>query len=272
MKNKSGRLLAVLICLGVFPVVSQAAEKQEASYSLDSHWYVKAYGGYDYSFLDDLVNGTKAWGTVIQGGGQTPIVSADRSGILAGGELGYRLDPDNAISLEAQNIWSSALKAGVSGTTASEADPSLLSFSLNFEHTFFRSPGFRTWAEIGGGYYQANVNYNLDFIGLINANFSQAAPGGMLKIGEEMDLGGSFALSVFLQGRWAVFNQLTASSATVNGSNSLDGGPFGLVLAPLAGSNLLFLSPTSSIGSNGVRYATVDYSGLDGNLALTFSF
>lgn len=265
--------MAVILCVGSLATIAWAQDKDtSATYTLDSHWYVKAYGGYDYSFLDDLVNGTKAWGTVIQGGGQVPVVSTDRSGILAGGELGYRLDADNALSLEAQNVWSSALKAGVSGTTASEADPSLLSFSLNFEHTFLRSNGFRTYAEIGVGYYQANVNYNLNFIGPINANFSQAAPGGTLKLGQEMDLGGSFALSLFVQGRWASFNQLTASSGTINGSTPLADGPFGLVIAPLAGSNLLFLAPTSGVGSNGLRYATVDYSGLDGNLALKFEF
>jgi hypothetical protein len=250
------------------------------------HWWVKASGGYDYSFLTDLINGTKGWEALFAtaGPGVTYSFSTGNSGIAAGLELGYRLDKTNSFVLNVENIWTQKeswnYTAGTYNDTRS-AEPSLLSATLNYRLNVPDFPGGAAFLAVGGGYYRATVKYSYVETSFPSGSsiFSGDTLGGVIGLGQSLDIGSGFGIDVSFRGRWATIDKVTAQAVfdSNTGETLTDHAPYTLGMSPW-GEGVEILEPMTAelIGhetfAGPIRYAVVDYSGFTGEISFYFNF
>jgi hypothetical protein len=240
---------------------------------LSTGWWLKVYGGVDYSMMGDLVNGTKAWQAPLQSGGYNPVFSTSNLGLMDGTEVGFSLDRIHALSIEAQNISTQTESyTYTNGGTVylQSVTPNLLDFSLNYYRTLFMGQGNKTYVMVGGGYYHAAVSY-YDVVGPgVNqsANFTGDIIGGTLGAGELVALGNNIILGFSVKGRLATFSQVNSPSVVENGRTVTVNAPYSLLISTSGYPGLLTAGPAG----NGYRYAVVDYSGVSGQLSIAYHF
>jgi hypothetical protein len=240
----------------------------------DSQSFLQIYSGLDFSFLEDVVNGSNGWvslfrttpGITVNGGG-------NNLGIQAGALFGIHLDPSNSLALDLGSVFTfgNNWTASQSGTSITQnLGPVVVSASLDYILDIVKTPGARTYITAGAGWYHALVTdtFTESASGsttVFGGTFTGDTVGGTLGVGEEIDLGGSFGLDISVKGRYASFNKVSNNSV-----KSVDGtGPSSIAILPTTGYNLIVPVTDATIASTaGARDAVIDYSGIDAKVAL----
>jgi hypothetical protein len=251
----------------------------EAAYPLEGDRWIKAYGGYDFAFLDSFINALNAFTPYEKGQGDTNVGgSTSHDGLLLGLEIGQKLDEDNRLSVDGEWVQSQAglFSADDSGSeSVLSIAPSLFSASVNYERTLLRGSGIRTYVSLGGGFYHSQLQINETVTGtpptyvygLLTGNIL----GGTVGAGEEFQIGSWLSLTVSARFRAASFSQVTAGSVNVSPNASIGNGPYTFYTAP-PGSGGLILSQAGLALPPGYHVLVLDYSGFDGDLSLKASF
>ncbi len=245
-----------------------------------SRFFLEVYTGYDYSFLGDIVNGTKAWIPYANAVGDTGSASTNNSGILAGALFGLHLDKTSSLALDlggvfplGGNNWS---VNGMGFQDSQTCDSILLDVSVDYRLNLLQSPGARTYVTAGAGWYHAIVSYTLVSPSApCGGTFTGDTLGGTLGVGEEISLGPSVGLDVSVRGRYASFSQVSASSATaLDGLDSSATGASSLSIYNYDQYPILVptLNSYASANSSVIRNAMVDFSGIDATAAVAFYF
>jgi hypothetical protein len=246
----------------------------------DSQLFAQIYSGYDFSSLGDLASGTSAWINYGKSQGVATSGGANNSGILAGAQFGFHLNPTSSLSLDLGSVFtlSNGFTLTGSGSSLSQTlDPMLLSTSIDYTLDIVKNAGSHTYISVGAGWYHASVNYELSETSpatvLGQGTYTGDTIGGTLAIGEEVDLGGSFGFDFSVRGRYASFSRVSSNSGT-----SFDGGgtpaSLAIVSSTFPGYNVLLPVSNAGIDANPgmARYAVLDYTGIDAKLGLSLYF
>lgn len=241
--------------------------------------FMEAYTGYDYSFLGDIVKGTKAWVSYAKAAGYTGSAWTNNCGILAGALFGLRLDRTNSLALDlggvfpqATNSWSMDVPLTVYGQNCSST---LLNALLDYKLNLIHSPGDHTYLTLGAGWYHAIVFNSLVYNNsLKTGTYTGDILGGALGIGEEISFGGSFGLDIWVRGRYATFNQVSSPSA--NTVDSVGPASMAMQTTTVGGDHYTLLLPYTNayiaVNPSTLRNASVDFSGIDAHLAFAIYF
>ena len=257
--------------------------------------WIKASVGYDYSFLGDLNNSSKNYVNYFSAiGGAAPDTAAAKTGngsLKENLELGLDLDPDNKLSVEVENIASPTLGWSESnGSTVQQSlsvDPNLISTTLNYSRVLLKQAWGRTLFLVGAGYYHADVNMtNTGSFAAgptVTGDFTGDIFGGTLGVGQIVKLGDRFGLECSVKARYADFSEVTANNTSPSNANAYPG-PYHLVVVqnknnPFTSTfpgNTDFLTWTSQQWMDQhpglFRAADVDYSGISGDISLSYYF
>jgi hypothetical protein len=239
---------------------------------MDSGLWLRTYSGYDFAVLGDLTRGMRDWVGTIRESGFYADSFTGNSGLLMGMELGVGLDRDNAFSLGFEGILSqnqafTAITPG--GPFAQNYQPNLMGVSLNYYRYLAVGKTSRTYVSLGGGYYQAIVDFSGNFgPTLLKASYEGNTIGGILGIGQEWSLGDGFGLEVTAHGRIVTVGQLTSPRIFVNGAeDSSEKQGLGKVMT----GNYRIVVPTTTANIDSdptLDYVTADFSGFDANFTL----
>lgn len=278
------------------PLDSTAAMTPAMSVSFFSgNSWIKASVGYDYSFFGDLNNSSRNYGNFLKQLGAPGTITAGaqtgNSSLKENLELGLDLDPDNSLSFDIENIASPTLgwSQSSNGTVQQSlyVTPNLISTSLNYSRVLFKQAWGRTVLLVGAGYYHTDVNLTQfdDLVSgpTVTGTFSGDILGGTLGVGQIIKLGNSFGLECSVKARFADFSEVTTNNTNPNNANASPG-PYHLVVVQNKNSPptsnfpdntdyLLWTSQTWMNQNPGLfRYADVDYSGLSGDISLSYYF
>ncbi len=243
--------------------------------ALSKDWWLKVYAGYDYSMMGDVINGVKAWEAYLEPA-VTPTLSLGHGGFVDGTEIGFTLDPNHSISIEAENIatQNENLNYTNGGTTTWKTiGPSLEDINLNYYRTLFRSKGNGTYLMIGAGYYHTNVNY-YDGSGPStsqSATFTGDVIGGVLGVTQKWEIAKNFTCGLSVKGRLAAFSEVKSSSIFGNGTTQTVNAPYALMIYNQGLTGAITADSPNYAGSS-AHYAVVDYSGFLGDFFLAFHF
>ena len=256
--------------------------------------WLKVEGGYAYSAETDLMNSATVETQLIADNGWTGSSTADHSGYNFGGELGFLINPNVGFALGLrylrandyhlnQNLQNGPATLGGTAYNSDFEDetlsPSAGILSGDF-YFFLPDPGGRFFVSAGVGLYRGTVHVEDNYsyvISQYNAgdpyyNLSTDTFSGDLyadgvgfqaSIGRDFALGPHWSLSVFGRGRYARLTNFRGTVSSPDGYQADDG----LAVYP---NGEVFSTDVSNIGNNGVNYATVDFTGFDVGLALTF--
>jgi hypothetical protein len=198
-------------------------------------FFLQLYGGWDYSMLEDIANGTNQWLSYVKAnnpGVSTNKTGGQNNGIQAGALLGFHLNSCNSFVFEFSGVrtfdsdWSDNVGTGESQVLT----PMMLGYSLDYTLDVIREGDTRAYFTLGGGYYQATVTESLNQGGTTSSGtFTANAWGGTFGFGSEIYLGGPFGLDIALKGRYVTFPQVSSNSATPwPGAGGSSTGPYSL--------------------------------------------
>jgi hypothetical protein len=239
----------------------------------DGMGFIQVYTGYDFSFLEDVVNGSNGWVQFGKSLGDATTGGGNNSGILAGAQFGLHLDPSNSLALDLGSVFTFGNNWTIStgGNTATQnLSPLLLSASLDYILDIVKQPGSHTYLTVGAGYYHTSVSDDVTGTGITyNGTFTGDTIGGTLAVGEEVALGSSVGLDFSVRGRYASFNKVSSSNANaINGT-----GPSSLAMfTPTPNTTVIVPVTDAGIAGGLARDAVVDYSGIDAKVALDIYF
>lgn len=248
--------------------------------------FARFYAGYDYSFLDDLVNGIQQTGAYYKNsGGVTVGTSTDRSGVVLGTEWGQRLNGGGEVSLAAEVVSSQADSFGqsnASGFGGETIGPNLLDATVRYSFDVIRGPGSRTSLSLGAGWYHAVVDFNDSFSQGVTAEpeiqgaLTGDTLGGTVGLKEQLQVGEGFVLNLSVNGRYARFGQVVASDLSGYAARIGATGPYTLAMVNLSGYWAIEPLPSQQLlayeSTGQARPAVVDYSGIDGEVSFGFLF
>jgi hypothetical protein len=253
--------------------------------------WLKVDGGYNYSAQPDLLNSATVETQLISTYGWTGTSMADRNGYNVGGELGFLINPNVGFALGLrylrsndyhlnQNLQNGPATVTGGGGVTYDSDfedetfsPSAGVLSGDF-YFFLPDPGGRFFVSAGVGLYRGTVHVEDNYSYVISNddpgffdNFSgdlyADGVGFQASVGRDFALGPRWSLSVYGRGRYARLTNFRGTVYTPDGYQADDG----LALYP---NGEVFSTDVSNIGNNGVNYASVDFTGFDVGLALTF--
>ena len=190
-------------------------------------------------------------------------------GVLLGVEAGYSFDSHNAISLSADLGLFDGYKDQYSQGFYSGLDsfsPTMGAVEVKYSR-FFNFGSNRLRVGAGPGLYITSlqvtqaVNNNVIVTGPMNG----FGFGGSLNLSFEIYLARDFMLSIFGEGRIASTSNIQGQFVDPNGNIQ----QVGLVMDK---NNYLGTAATTYIGTNGLRWATVDYTGGDAGLGLSVRY
>jgi hypothetical protein len=243
----------------------------------NSQSFLQIYSGLDFSFLEDVVNGSNGWVSGIKAEGGTASGGGNNFGVQAGALFGIHLDPVNSLALDLGSVFTFGNNwTGANGGTSDTENmgPMLYSASLDYILDIVKAPGARTYLTAGAGWYHAAVYESITGTNpttvISQGTWTGDTLGGTLGIGEEVDLGGSLGLDISVKGRYASFSKVSSTSA-----RAFDGtGPSSLAILNTAGVNVIVPVTDATIASSGglARDAVIDYSGIDAKVALNLYF
>jgi hypothetical protein len=203
--------------------------------------------------------------------GVTSEAKADGMGFLVGVEGGYALDRENSLGLSIDGGF-------FGGYTATATDgfdeykesyvPTMVGVGFNYYHYFLMGTS-RIQLGGGPGFYLTMLKVSETFNGenWANGNMSGLGFGGTLNLGWEMAVSEMISINVNLRGRYASTSNIKADAqSTTTGE---DMGEIGFVMYPGGHAGI---APVSAIGADGIRWANVDYTGVDADLGLTIHY
>ncbi len=250
-----------------------------------SIWF-RAEFGYDYSAQTQLMNSATATNNENTNGNlffnfTSAHASMSHNGFQTGGEIGFLLNPYNGIAIgarfiEASDYTLSAVNSAPSSVSGAPSDfenatfsPRVVPITLDY-YLFLPDHSGRFFVSGGVGYYfsavQVNENYSLS--NLNNDPNSFGNPYGDLNagnIGFQIGVGRDFAVTPFL-GVSLYARGYFAQISNFQGTLS-DGQNWALVKYS---DKTVDIDNPSSIGSNGVKAATIDFTGFDIGASLNF--
>ncbi len=245
--------------------------------------------GYNYSLQGDLtdsatnVTNENSNGTLAaqEYGFTNGSASMPLGGLMLGGELGFLIDPNEGIAIgvrylqandynySASNSAPSSFAGYPSDFWATTLTPYAVPFTLDY-YLFLPDHNGRFFITAGAGYYAGTVqvqdnfsvvNYTGDTTQNDNPNGDLTAGniGFEFGIGRDFAINRNFGISVFARGRYAKITQFQGTLS--------DGQQW--VLAKFSDGSVDICDP-SQIGSHGISYATVDFTGFDIGASLNF--
>ncbi len=255
-------------------VVATPEVQMDVVLDKDSGLDMSLYSGADYSFLGDFVNGTKGFAKYITDNGGEVSSWTGNWGWLSGLDLGLALDPSNRLSVSFEDVLTRSQNiSGTDGTNGlgGAVTPGMVNATLNYKLSMSEGKGTRTSVSLGAGYYHAFVDYALG-VGTQDGygTFTGDTVGGTLGVSQDWSMGGGFDLGLSAKGRYAVFDKVTATQFH-EASFTL---PYAMAMVSIPGEpDVLLPKSTAVIDSDPtMRYAKLDYSGVDVTVALNFHF
>jgi len=200
---------------------------------------------------------------------ENPTVSVSNIGFEFGAEGGFTLDPYNAIGLEVGGAYFAGYQDSVSYSGHSGSDtyqPTMIDVGLKYIHSFLTGgSGFQIGAGLGLYITDLNVNQMSDSTILATGPMIGIGWGGTLDLGWETNLGGPFSLNASLRGRFA-------TTSNIQGQFKDSSGNLHQLGLATDSTGIVGLAQTSAIGTNGIRWANVDYTGADLAIGLTYHY
>ena len=240
--------------------------------------WVDADLAYNWSNQQDFFTGASNENNFIKQNGYTGTASADNSGLEGGVELGFLLNPYNGIAIGVRGIVSNPYISNVNYQNGGDFEtvnvqPYVVPLTLDY-YFFMPDHDGRFFLTAGIGYYFVDVAVNDNYS---YANATPAGPtdelmgdmyggtvGFQAGVGREFEIGPRLGLRIFARGRYAKISNINGTFTSFNGVTD----NYGLVSAPYLG-NSISVDSTSNIGGN-EHYATLDYTGFDLGIGLTF--
>ena len=232
--------------------------------------------GYNYAAQTDLFNSAATINGTIQNNGYTGLATADNNAYMLRGEVGYLFNPYIGLSLGVgfvnSNTYTSNVDLQNGGDFEDESfHPYLVPVTADL-YLFLPDPGGRFFISGGVGYYagMVHVEDNYDFEISQGAgtydNFTGDLYGGavgfQVAVGRDIVLSDRWGLEIFARGRYArisnfrgtVFSDYEgqADAALIRYSNG-----------EVHTGNVSGMGPNDS-------FATLDYTGFDAGIGLTF--
>jgi hypothetical protein len=194
--------------------------------------------------------------------------SADGLGLLLGGEGGYSFDRENAVGASVEIGIFGGYKDGVSNGFNNGSDsftPLMGDFAVKYYH-FFPMGASRLRLEGGPGLYFTSLQVEQISNGVVQVSgpMSGLGFGGTLGAGWSFDVGG-VAIDFFAHGRFASTSNIQGDFQDPSGNTY----KLGLIMDK---NNLLATQNTSFIGTNGTRWANVDYTGADAGIGIVYRY
>jgi len=241
--------------------------------------WVDADLAYNWSNQQDFFTGASNENNFIKQNGYTGIASADNSGLEGGVELGFLLNPYNGIAIGVRALVTNPYTSNVNYQNGGDFEtvnvqPYVVPLTLDY-YLFMPDHDGRFFLTAGIGYYFADV--------AVNDNYSYFNSGGptdqligdmyggtvgfQAGVGREFEIGPRLGLRIFARGRYAKISNINGTFTSLNGVTD----NYGLVTGSsgLLGGGIA-VDSTSNIGSNNEHYATLDYTGFDLGIGLTF--
>jgi tetratricopeptide (TPR) repeat protein len=234
---------------------------------------------YNWSNQADLFNGATAFNNYVNqnsGLGYTGIATPDHGGIEGGVEAGFLINPYNGIAIGIRGIQSNPFQSNLSLNNGGDFEsvniqPYVVPLTLDY-YLFLPDHDGRFFLTAGIGYYfaVAYVDDNYSYAISSPSTGTDEIPGNMyggnvgfqLGIGREFEIGPRMGLRLFARGRYCKITNLNGNFTDANGTYD----DYGLVVFP---NGTIGADSTSHIG-NGEKYATLDYTGFEFGVGLTF--
>ncbi len=233
---------------------------------------------YNWSNQADLFNGVTAFNNYVsQNPTYTGIATADHGGIEGGVELGFLLNPYNGIAIGVRGVQTNSFQSNLDLHDGGDFEtvniqPYILPLTLDY-YLFLPDHDGRFFLTAGIGYYfavaQVDDNYSYDIYegqpdtDEIAGNMYGGNVGFQLGIGREFEIGNRLGLRLFARGRYCKITDINGNFTDANGNYD----NYGLVVFP---NGTVGADSTSQISANGEKYATLDYTGFDVGVGLTF--
>ncbi len=216
--------------------------------------------------LGDMPAAVKA----VQDNYSPSVATASSSGLgfFGGGEAGISLDPENAIGLAVNlGIFGGYKDSGtILGNTFSDSFAPMMLALEPLYHRFILMGNSRLRLEAGPGFYLTSLQADEVQNGatVLSGGMAGFGFGGCLGAGWDIAVG-NFSLELFAHGR-------LASTSNIQGEFQDSSGNTYQVGLAVDSRNFMGTTNTSSIGSGGVRWANVDYTGFDLGLGASYQY
>ncbi|GEM_PF-2191544 len=193
--------------------------------------------------------------------------SVDNLGVILGAETGLCIDNFNAISLGFDAAFFNGYKDQFTfgfNTGTDSFTPMMAAIEVKYSRIIPMGSN-RLRMGIGPGLYLTSLDaeQTLNTTTITSGAMSGLGFGGSLSFSYEIFLSPDFMLNVYGEGRFA-------STSNLQGDFQDKAGNVHKIGLVMDSQNFLGTAYTSYIGTNGLRWATVDYTG--GNLGLGFSY
>lgn len=239
---------------------------------------------YNWSNQQDLFNSASSLNTYItQNPPDTGIATAYHDAIGAGAEFGFMLNPYNGLAIGVRGIQTNDYTSNINFNNGPPSDyetirltPYVVPLTLDY-YLFLPDHDGRFFVTAGVGYYFADVrgddNFNYTTGGGPTAPNDEylgdmygGSVGFQFGIGREFEISRHLGLRLFARGHYAKITNINGTFTSANGVPD----QYGLVTFPAANGGYVGIDSTSHISAGGENYATLDYTGFDVGVGLTF--
>jgi len=240
-------------------------------------FWIKGSGLFDYSLEEDLNNAPNGWNTqtATLGGGKISS-SSGNTGFGFKAELGYQLDPENAMSICFSNFSGDNFQGkAIFGTIPENItiQPGLNAFDIKYTH-YWVHDNCRINLNFGVGYYDGSFSFQAPATVYTNLPYFNVFENGNVPFDKGdfgVELGGGYELRVdkdlglVLSGafRYLSISEVTLSGVMINGT----AGTLGLVVYP---SGFIGIADAKDVNHNGVRWTTFDFTGFQADVGLIY--
>jgi hypothetical protein len=232
--------------------------------------------GYNWSNQQDLSNSAVSFNNSIVAPA-TGIATSDHSGLEAGVELGFLLNPYNGFAIGIRGVQTNDYNSNLNLNNGGDFEriniqPYIVPLTFDY-YLFLPDHDGRFFLTAGVGYYfaVANVDDNFSYdisegqpdTDEIAGNMYGGNVGFQLGVGREFEIGPRMGLRLFARGRYSKITNINGNFTDADGNYD----NYGLVVFP---NGTVGADSTSHIGDNGEKYATLDYTGFEFGVGLTF--
>ncbi|HTC19816.1 MAG TPA: hypothetical protein VK859_03145, partial [bacterium] len=231
--------------------------------------------GYNWSNQADLSNSVTNFNNSLVSP-ETGIATSDHSGLEAGVEVGFLLNPYTGLAIGIRGVQTASYQSNLNLNNGGDFEtiniqPYVVPLTLDY-YLFLPDHDGRFFLTAGIGYYfavaQVDDNFSYDISeGSPDTDEIQGAMYGgnvgfQFGVGREFEIGNRLGLRLFARGRYSKITNINGNFTDANGVPD----NYGLVVFP---NGTVGADRTSNIG-NGEHYATLDYTGFDVGVGLTF--
>lgn len=221
-----------------------------------------------YATLGDMPNAASVFNSSIPSS-VTHGATIDQLGFLIGAESGWSFDPENAIGCSVDfGLFGGYKDSATNGpnTGSDSFQPTMIAVELKYYHSFLMGNS-RFRVGIGPGIYVTNLSVSevLNDTSVVSGNMVGGGFGGALDLGWETVISNQFTFNATLRCRYASTSNIQGTATDPNGNSE----PIGF---DTTSQGYMGVTPTSNIGSYGIRWAKIDYTGADGLIGFSFHY